>query len=119
MVHSAQEAGNVGPDPWFGWGYIDAKKGAQLLVGKSNNSIIFNDETLTSGVANIKTVKASGSEPLKVTISWIDPEYVLPANLSWAQAYNNRSSRLVNDLDVRIIDTTTNTVYQPWKLERK
>lgn len=116
MVHSAQEAGNVGPDPWFGWGYIDAKKGAQLLVGKSNNSIIFNDETLTSGVANIKTVKASGSEPLKVTISWIDPEYVLPANLSWAQAYNNRSSRLVNDLDVKIIDTTTNTIYYPWKL---
>lgn len=117
MVHSAQEAGNIGPDPWFGWGYIDAKKGAQLLVGKSNNSIIFNDETLTSGVANTKTVKASGSEPLKVTISWIDPEYVLPANLSWAQAYNNRSSRLVNDLDVRIIDTTTNTSYQPWKLD--
>lgn len=27
MVHSAAEAGNVGPDPWYGWGYIDAKKG--------------------------------------------------------------------------------------------
>ncbi|MCD0477413.1 S8 family peptidase [Chryseobacterium sp. LC2016-29] len=117
MIHSALEAGNIGPDPHFGWGLIDAKKGAELLVGKSNNSVIFTDETLTSGVANIKTVKASGNEPLKVTISWIDPEYVVPANLTWAQAYNNRSSRLVNDLDVRIIDTTTNTVYQPWKLD--
>jgi hypothetical protein len=117
MIHSALEAGNIGPDPHFGWGLIDAKKGAELLVGKSNNSVIFTDETLTSGVANIKTVKASGNEPLKVTISWIDPEYVIPANLTWAQAYNNRSSRLVNDLDVRIIDTTTNTAYQPWKLD--
>lgn len=117
MIHSALEAGNIGPDPHFGWGLIDAKKGAELLVGKSNNSVIFTDETLTSGVANIKTVKASGNEPLKVTISWIDPEYVVPANLTWAQAYNNRSSRLVNDLDVRIIDTTTNTAYQPWKLD--
>ncbi|WP_435523755.1 S8 family serine peptidase [Chryseobacterium indoltheticum] len=26
MVHSASEAGNVGPDPWFGWGYINAQK---------------------------------------------------------------------------------------------
>lgn len=117
MIHSAAEAGNVGPDPLFGWGFIDSKKGAELLVGKSNNSVIFTDETLTSGVTNSKTIKASGTEPLKVTISWIDPAFILPANLTWAQAYNNRSSRLVNDLDVRIIDTTTNTVYQPWKLD--
>ncbi|MDY0930629.1 S8 family peptidase [Chryseobacterium sp. CFBP8996] len=117
MIHSAAEAGNVGPDPLFGWGFIDSKKGAELLVGKSNNSVIFTDETLTSGVTNSKTIKASGTEPLKVTISWIDPAFILPANLTWAQAYNNRSSRLVNDLDVRIIDTTTNIAYQPWKLD--
>ncbi|WP_411810773.1 S8 family peptidase [Chryseobacterium scophthalmum] len=117
MIHSAAEAGNVGPDPLFGWGFIDSKKGAELLVGKSNNTVIFTDETLASGVANSKTIKASGTEPLKVTISWIDPAFVLPAQISWAYAYNNRTSRLVNDLDVRIIDTTTNTVYQPWKLD--
>ncbi|MDW9381816.1 S8 family peptidase [Chryseobacterium sp. JV558] len=116
MVHSAKEAGNIGPDPQFGWGFIDAKKGAELLVGKSNNSIIFNDETLNSGVANVKTVKASGSEPLKVTISWIDPEFTNFTN-QWSNIYNNRSSKLINDLDLKITDTTTNTVYYPWKLE--
>ncbi|MBK1896098.1 S8 family serine peptidase [Chryseobacterium paridis] len=116
MIHSASEAGNVGPDPWFGWGYINAKKGAELLVGKANNTVIFNNETLNNGIANTKVVKASGSEPLKVTISWIDPAYVLPANLTWGAVYNNRNSRLVNDLDLRIIDTTNNTVYTPWKL---
>jgi hypothetical protein len=116
MVHSAAEAGNVGPDPWYGWGYIDAKKGAELLVGKSNNTVIFNNETLTSGVTNSKSVKASGSAPLKVTISWINPEYKITSN-SWATLYNYRNSRLINDLDVRIIDTTTNTVYYPWKLD--
>jgi len=116
MVHSAAEAGNVGPDPWYGWGYIDAKKGAELLVGKSNNTVIFNNETLTSGVTNSKSVKASGSSPLKVTISWVDPEYKITSN-SWSTLYNYRNSRLINDLDVRIIDTTTNTVYYPWKLD--
>ncbi|QQQ29727.1 S8 family peptidase [Chryseobacterium indoltheticum] len=116
MIHSALEAGNIGPDAWFGWGFIDAKKGAELLVAKSNNSIIFADETLTSGVANSKTIKASGSEPLKVTISWIDPQFDYPDEFI-SDIYNNRSSRLVNDLDLRIIDTTTNTVYQPWKLD--
>lgn len=116
MVHSASEAGTVGPDPWNGWGYINSKKGAELLVGKSNNTIIFNDEVLNSGTPNQKVVTASGTEPLKVTISWIDPEYVIPANLTWADAYNNRISRLINDLDLRIIDTTDNTVHYPWKL---
>ena len=115
-IHSASEAGNVGPDPWFGWGYINAKKGAELLVAKSNNTIIFNDETLNNSVANKKNVTASGTEPLKVTISWIDPAYSVPTNLSWSDAYNNRTSRLVNDLDLRIIDTTDNTIYYPWKL---
>lgn len=116
MVHSAAEAGNVGPDAWYGWGYIDAKKGAELLVGKSNNSVIFTNETLTTGVANQKTVTASGNQPLKVTISWIDPEYKVTSN-QWSALYNNRVSRLVNDLDLRVIDTTTNEVFQPWKLD--
>jgi len=116
MIHSAAEAGNIGPDPHFGWGFIDAKKGAEILVAKSNNTVIFNNETLASGTPNLKKVTASGTEPLKVTISWTDPEYVLPASLTWAAAYNNRSTRLVNDLDLRIVDTVTGTIYQPWKL---
>lgn len=116
MIHSAAEAGNIGPDPWFGWGYIDAKKGAELLVEKSNRTVIFKDETLNSGSANQKIIKASGNEPLKVTISWIDPAFTeLPT--TYNAAYNNRTSKLINDLDLRITDLTTHTVYYPWKLD--
>ncbi|UMQ41918.1 S8 family peptidase [Chryseobacterium sp. Y16C] len=115
-IHSASEAGNIGPDPQFGWGFINAQKGAELLVGKSNNTVIFADETLTSGVTNSKTVKASGSEPLKVTISWLDPKYT-PNYQFVSDVYNNRTSKLINDIDLRIIDTTNNTIYYPWKLE--
>lgn len=79
MIHSASEAGNIGPDPLFGWGFINAKKGAELLVGKSNNTVIFNNEILNSNIFNNKTVVASGDEPLKVTISWIDPAYTVPS----------------------------------------
>ncbi|WP_353151296.1 S8 family peptidase [Chryseobacterium sp.] len=118
MIHSASEAGNIGPDPQFGWGFINAKKGAELLVGKSNNTIIFNDEILTSGSPNTKTVTASGSEPLKVTISWVDPEYPdVDNNTPLSALHNSRTSKLINDLDLRITDTTTNTTYLPWKLD--
>lgn len=118
MIHSAQEAGNAGPDAQFGWGFINAKKGAELLVGKSNNSIIFNDEILTSGTPNKKTVIASGSEPLKVTISWVDPEYPNVDNTTTlSNLHNSRISKLINDLDLRIIDADNNTVYLPWRLD--
>ncbi|WP_080778565.1 S8 family peptidase [Chryseobacterium phocaeense] len=115
-IHTALEAGNIGPDPHFGWGFINAKKGAEVLVGKSNNTVIFNDETLNNATTNKKTVIASGSEPLKVTVSWIDPEFTNFTS-QWSNLNNNRVSKLVNDIDVRIIDTTTNTVYTPWKLD--
>ena len=119
MIHSALEAGNnPGPDAQFGWGFINAKKGAEILVGKSNNTIIFNDEVLTSGTSNKKTVIASGSEPLKVTISWVDPEYAnVDNNTSLANLNNNRISKLINDLDLRIIDENNNIVYLPWRLD--
>ncbi|WP_126653731.1 S8 family peptidase [Chryseobacterium aureum] len=119
MIHSSSEAGNVGPDPLFGWGYIDAKKGAELLVEKSNNTIIFDDEALNSGVVNSKIVKAEGNKPLKVTVSWVDPESSVPdlSTATWNDIHNNRTSKLVNDLDVRIVDTETNTVYFPWRLD--
>ncbi|MFC7345816.1 S8 family peptidase [Chryseobacterium zhengzhouense] len=116
LIHSAKEAGNIGPDPLFGWGFADAKGGAEILVGKSNNTNIFNNETLNNGIINEKLLIATGNQPLKVTISWIDPAFVnLPT--TYADAYNNRTSRLINDLDLRVIDTTTNTVYYPWKLD--
>lgn len=116
MIHSALEAGNVGPDAWFGWGYINAKKGAELLVGKANNTVVFKDESLNSGTANQTTVVVSGSEPLKVTISWIDPEFT-NIGTTYQTLHNERSSKLINDLDLRITDLTTNTVYLPWKLD--
>lgn len=40
LIHSAQEAGNIGPDVLYGWGLVDAKKRAELLVQKSNGVIV-------------------------------------------------------------------------------
>lgn len=113
LVHTANEAGNAGPDVWFGWGLADAKKGAELLVAKSTNTATFERNTLTSGTPFIKDVIAKTGEPLKATISWVDPAAIPVRD---EQIYPNTPSNLVNDLDLRIIDTTDNTVYYPWKL---
>ncbi|MDY3524076.1 S8 family peptidase [Riemerella anatipestifer] len=115
LVHSADEAGNIGPDVWFGWGFANAQKGAELLVKKSNDEIIFETKQLKNGNKDIITLNTDGKQPLKVTISWIDPSYKkLPKTNG--EAHNNRTSKLVNDLDLRIVNEKTGEVHYPWKL---
>lgn len=116
LIHSALEAGNKGPDAHFGWGFANAKKGAELLVDKSNNKIIFEDKSLKNNTKDEILVESDGTQPLKVTISWTDPSFKNVVS-TFPDAHNNRTSKLVNDLDLRIINTKTNQVYYPWKLD--
>lgn len=116
LTHTANEAGNnPGPDVSFGWGFADATKAAQLVLDKNNNKVIFQRNTLNSGVKYTKEIIAKANEPLKATISWIDPAAVPFSTIN--DLFNNHQSRIINDLDLRIIDTTNNTVYYPWKLD--
>lgn len=115
LTHTANEAGRPGPDVWYGWGFADATKGAQLLIDKKNFSAYFERNALTSGVKFTKTITAKNGEPLKATISWVDPAAV-PFEDD-VDMQSNTTTRIINDLDLRIIDTTDNTVYFPWKLD--
>lgn len=115
LTHTANEAGNPGPDVWFGWGFVDATKAAQLLIAKSTNEATLERNILNTGNTFSKEIYGKAGSPLKVSISWIDPASV-PFTTD-EELQNNHSSQLINDLDLRIIDTTNNTVYFPWKLD--
>ncbi len=115
LTHTANEAGRPGPDVWYGWGLVDAKKAAQVLVNRLNEDAYLEKNNLQSGVKFTKQIKATGSEPLKVSISWVDPAIEYFTNDTDLQ--QNNTSRLVNDLDVRVIDESNGTIYYPWKLD--
>ncbi len=115
LTHTANEAGNTGPDVWYGWGFADATNGAELLIDKAANKAIFERNSLSSGVVYSKEVYGKTGESLKASISWVDPA-ATPFTTD-VDLQSNNSSRLINDLDLRIIDTTDNTVYYPWKLD--
>lgn len=116
LTHTANEAGNnPGPDVWYGWGFADATKAAQLILDKKDNKAILERNSLTSGVKYTKEIIAKANESIKASISWIDPAAVPFTNVN--DLFNNNASRLINDLDLRIIDTTNNTIYYPWKLD--
>ena len=115
LTHTANEAGNIGPDVWYGWGFVDASKAAQVLIDKKDNKAFFERNVLNSGTKFTKTVIAKDGESLKATISWIDPA-ANPFSTDY-ELQNNHSSMIINDFDLRIIDTVTNTIYYPWKLD--
>jgi hypothetical protein len=111
VVHTADEAGvSPGPDYIFGWGLLNASSAGRTIANTSTN--VIQERTLAQGQTYTVPVVASGAGPLLVTISWTDPEAeVTPIK----DALNNRTRRLVNDLDVRVGRGSAN--YLPWTLD--
>ena len=109
VLHTADEAGtSPGPDYRFGWGLLNAERAGRAILNTDQNYLI-DERTLTQGNTYTLPIVASGRGPLTVTICWTDPAGTATS------ALNDRTPRLVNDLDVRISDGKTTT--QPWILD--
>ncbi|KFC19798.1 S8/S53 family peptidase [Chryseobacterium sp. FH1] len=115
LTHTANEAGRPGPDVWYGWGLIDGKKAAQVLINKLEENSYLERKPLTSGTPFEKEIKATGNEPLKVTISWVDP--AITPFTDDVDMQSNHASRIVNDLDLRVVEVGSGNIYYPWKLD--
>ncbi len=116
-IHTANEAGpSPGPDYKFGWGLLNAGRAAEVLLN-TNANYLLSERTLEQGQTYSIPVVASGRGPLMVTICWHDPESV--ATPVTAANLNNRTPKLVNDLDLRVSASTTDGGRQaslPWVL---
>ncbi|MBD0259972.1 MAG: hypothetical protein ICV83_30000, partial [Cytophagales bacterium] len=95
-------------------GLLNARRAAQVIAGHGQGHLL-TERTLAQGETYAVPVVASGREPLAVTISWSDPPG--PALAPSTATLNNRSPRLVNDLDVRLVDAAS--TYLPWTLNPK
>lgn len=108
--HTADDAGDVGPDAVFGWGLLNAKKAAQAITDNGLNSWV-SEQTLNQGQTYTTTVRSNGGTPLIASITWTD----LPGVANNGERPTNDSTpALVNDLDIRI--TRNGTTYYPWRL---
>ena len=110
-LHTAFDAGNAGPDYIYGWGLLDMEKAAKVILNTDKVHSL-TERNLANGTTYTQKITASGKGALTATICWTDPEgVVLPVI---GDNVNNRSPRLVNDLDIRISDGTNN--YLPFIL---
>lgn len=115
IMHSADEAGeNPGPDYSYGWGLINAENAAKIIRDKNllSNRTLIEENILSNGATFTKSISSNGSQPLRISISWTDPQY---------QGQNSGTTDpvtkyLVNDLDLKVT-SASGTVYYPWKLQ--
>jgi hypothetical protein len=105
VIHTAMDFGPVGPDYQSGWGLLHAENAAKVIQNVSKSHAI-RELSLNNGTIYTEKIIASGVGNIHATLSWTDPEgTVLPLV---ASSLNNRSPRLINDLDIKIQDSKGN-----------
>lgn len=106
--HTADDAGNAGPDAKFGWGLLNAKAAANAITNNGLNTWI-SEENLNNNQSFTMTVKSTAGSPLVATICWTDVPGVANSGI-----LNNSTPVLINDLDIRI--TQGGETFYPWRL---
>lgn len=118
LIHTADEAGpSPGPDYQNGWGLINMQKAASMITSNNADQLI-KEQNLISGSNESEsfTVTASGKMPFSATICWTDPPATPTPDPTVTNQYDT-TRKLVNDLDLRITDVSTGTIYYPWILD--
>lgn len=107
--HTADDAGNAGPDAKFGWGLLNAKAAAIAITNNGLNTWI-SEEKIATNETYTMTVKSIAGAPLTATICWTDVPGIVNNGI-----LNSTIPALVNDLDIRI--TQGSNTYFPWRLQ--
>lgn len=140
ILHTATDISTTGPDYRSGWGTAQIDKAAALIQANYNSSArtFIKEVVVPDGGEVAFTVRAAGSQQIKVTASWADPVAqpdpntgLLPDQQAWTESspgsgtyIEPTNSVLNNNLDVRVYPITNNTTnpptlgtaIMPWKL---
>lgn len=115
LIHGATDIGRPGPDYVNGWGLVDAIASIQVLQDQFTTPTAWAWPLVEGRLDDTRTtdtffVHWSGMTPLVATLCWTDPPTSPAGTL-----LNDRTPRLVNDLDLRL--EGPGGVYYPFVLD--
>lgn len=111
LIHTADDLGNPGPDYTYGWGLVNVKAAADLILAHKSSlaSPKMVEGTLTNSA---KTATHSftwdGVSPIRATLCWTDPAGAVQT------AADSRTANLKHNLDAKITAPDGTSVYQPY-----
>ncbi len=110
VLHTADDAGNYGPDYKHGWGLLNTLGAVDLISDESYDRV--QEETISQEGEYRLRLYSSGDEAIKVSICWTDPQGNVPA-----PSLNPIDRILVNDLDIRLIRLVDGQEIRPFILD--
>lgn len=111
VCHTAiDDIAAIGPDPKFGWGFLNAKASAETILDATTGDAILNEVNLAQDQTYTLTFSAQAGDKLIATLCWTD----MPGNIATDGTLNDPTPRLVNDLDLRL--SKDGVDFLPWKL---
>jgi hypothetical protein len=109
VLHTADDFGSDGPDAITGWGLLNTKKAAEVILSDGETSLV-DELTLNSGSIYSTSITSNSNSKLVVSLSWTDP----PGAVNTGNI-NDSTPVLINDLDLRLIDSN-GTIFYPYRL---
>ena len=100
LIAGVEDLGNPGPDYTFGFGLMDAKVSADLIIADGGRGRRVKNGTLTQGATFEVPVTITTPQRFRAVLTWRDPEVLIFADDDFA------ASALVNDLDVKLVDAS-------------
>lgn len=106
LALTADDRGNPGPDYRYGFGIVDCKRAADLiLANKATGGRHIVHGTIRQGLTvDYPLVVSSSATPLRVVLSWLD-----------IYASTGAGTKLINDLDLELIAPNGTTIHYPWR----
>jgi len=118
ILHTADDLGRPGPDYQFGWGLMNARAAAEMIQRQHDEpagSVILEGRLTSNNPTDVNPddvyyFYADADEPIRITLCWTDPPATAIID------YDNRSPRLIHDLDLRVTGPGGSTTYYPYIL---
>lgn len=109
LIHTARDIDKTGPDYRTGWGKVEANTAADLIqLNSTNNGFSIRQATLKQGETYEFYIKAYSGARVRATMAWTDPPAAIALTPNGRIILNDRTSKLVNDLDMRMYQVFTN-----------
>ena len=105
LATTADDKYNQGPDYRYGFGVVDIKRSADLILSNKANGgkNIIRGSIRQGDVIEYHLPVTSSANPLKVVCSWLD-----------IYASTSSSIVLVNNIDIELVEPNGTTVHYPW-----
>jgi hypothetical protein len=112
IIAGAEDLGKPGPDYTFGFGLVNAKASADIIIEDGGRGDRIRTFTLNQGQTQETALIVDQTQTLRVVLNWPDPPIPFLGGDDIAE------KALVNDLDVKVVDPAGNT-HQAWVLSLK